>query len=132
MNQVIVKKADLLTVIEANREKHRHVFLEAQGNYRRMAIEELERTLEDARRGKRFNRILTLEAPQDMTKHYDRVIGMLKAHTEPTIEVTAIEYRNYVQDDWNWSQTWANNTRQYASHPDTEAYLTSKMGGEEV
>lgn len=130
MNQITMKKDDLLAILRANRDKHRMVFLEAQQNYRKMAIAELERTLEDARNGRTIRRTLTLNAPQDMTSFYNRAIGMLEAHTEDTIVVSDSEYRNYVQDEWSWSQNWANNTKTYATSDVANQYLEMKADAE--
>lgn len=102
MRTVKVEVKSLLEKLEENRKNHRDVFEKALLGYRAAAIAELEKMLTEARAGKRIRRDVRLVEPVDQTKDYDRVIGMFKMHTEPTIEITEHEYQMYVMDDWSW------------------------------
>jgi hypothetical protein len=126
MDTIIMQKAQLTGILTENRNKHRKVFLEALSGYRRQAIAELEKSLEEARKGKRIRRTITLVEPQDMTKAYDTTLAMLAHHQENTIEITREEYRNYVLDEWQWSSQWSASNRAYTSSASSEEYWKGK------
>ena len=42
--------------------------------------------------------------PVNATKEYERAIRMLEMTTRENVELTADEFRNYVEDDWEWSR----------------------------
>jgi hypothetical protein len=123
MKQIRVDKSKLLAILKKNREDHRGVFLEAQKEYRVIAIEALDAQLKAAREGKPFElaRLVALTAPEDHTADYDRSIQMLEMSIDTEITVDEREFQNYVQDVWNWSRDWAvsnirymnKNSRQY-------------------
>jgi len=76
MKNVKVKTQDLLTKLQANREKHRDGFLTALEAYRLEAIEVLEEAIKDAKNNKRIMTATHLVEPMDMTKEYDRAIAI--------------------------------------------------------
>jgi len=105
-----VKK--LATLIKKNRDEHRQMFLKAQEGYKEDFLKELEMMLEEARKGKRFRRSVSLVEPMDMTREYDRILKMLELTTEETIELNPTEFGQYVMDDWGWkAQVTATNTQ---------------------
>ena len=65
MQEVKLEKDKLLEIVKKNRENHRAIFLEAQENYRKRVIEELDKMLQDAREGKRIRTTVELQAPID-------------------------------------------------------------------
>jgi hypothetical protein len=103
MNQVKVKRQDLLTKVRANREAHRSMFLKAQEGYRKLIIEELDRMLVEAKAGRRISRSINLAEPTDHTSDYDRVVMMLEMSVDDTIVLSASEFDQYVRDVWTWS-----------------------------
>ena len=102
MRQVKVSKTELLGILKKNREEHREIFLEAQDNYRKMFIAELDSLLEEAKSGKRIRRMIKLVEPMDQTKEYDRAIRMLEMSVDTTIELDEMQFRQLVMDDWTW------------------------------
>lgn len=114
MDSIKVNKIDLLVKLKANRENHRTIFLEAQKGYREMAIAELDKTLQDARDGKRFNRSLSLTAPVDMTKEYDTAIEMLEMSVDKHVTLTSRQFSNYIKDDWAWKQSFLLSNSRYS------------------
>lgn len=132
MQQITMKKAELLKIVKENRDKHREVFLEALDGYRKLAVQELEQSLDNAKKGRKIQRTLTLTEPQDMTKVYDQVIQMLELTTEDIIPITFHEFQNYVRDEWQWTKQWSASNVAYASTQPARAYLLAKSaGGEE-
>jgi hypothetical protein len=115
MQQVTVRKQDLLAKLRENRKEHHNIFLEAQKSYREAAIKLLDQQLALARNGSPFmlSRIVKLAEPQDHTKDYDRAIAMLEMSVGDTITITAQEFANFVEDNWQWTYQWAASSLQY-------------------
>lgn len=117
MKQVRIKKEQLLTILKKNRAEHRTIFLEAQKAFRAVAIKGLDAQLKAARTGRPFElaNLVSLVAPEDHTKEYDRSIQMLEMSVDTEITVDEREFTNYVQDVWNWSREWAGSNLRYTS-----------------
>lgn len=104
MRTVKVNKAKLIETVTENRSHHRSIFLEAQKGYRKQAIELLDASLKRARAGTKFKMSFMLPAPIDQTGEYDKALEMLKWSVDETIEIGEQAFRQYVLDDWSWSQ----------------------------
>jgi hypothetical protein len=117
MQEVKVKKAELLEILAKNRSDHRGLFLEAQASYHKKVIEVLESLLSTAREGKSFDldQLMSLRKPQDYTAHYDRALKMLKMSVEDTVKITRAEFQCFVEDSWDWSRQWALSNGPYVS-----------------
>lgn len=100
--ETVVKREELLVILDKNRSAHRAEFEKAIGEYREACIMELERWLERAKKGVHFAAYTKLQLPQDHTKDYDRVIQMVQMHQEPTIRLDEQTFANYVRDEWSW------------------------------
>ena len=118
MREARVNKAKLLEILKKNRDEHRDLFLEAQKNFRVVAIAMLDAQLKAARDGKPFEltRLTTLLAPQDHTADYERSIQMLEMSVNAEIMIDEREFQHYVQDVWNWSREWAVSNLSYVDH----------------
>ncbi len=102
MNDVKVRRADLIARIRKNRDEHRELFLKAQDGFRARVIEELDAMLAEARDGKPVRTAVRLKQPEDHTKEYDRAIEMLDMSTEDEV---MLDYQNFVQlvrNEWAW------------------------------
>lgn len=104
MNEVQVKKAELIIVLKKNKKTHREEFLKAIEGYRKEAINQLSQSISDAKNGKKINLHFQLTQPIDQTKDYDRVIGMLEMSIDEELMLSEGEYRQYVMDDWVWKE----------------------------
>lgn len=115
MSIVVVNRDALLAKIKENRDGHRTLFLEAQKGYRGRIIEELERMLADARRGLKVEQYINLPIPEDHTKDYNRVIAMVEMSVEANIELTAVEFSQYVMDEWAWRADFIGTASNYTA-----------------
>jgi hypothetical protein len=115
MKPINVDKDTLLKVLQENRSKHRSVFEDALDGYTREAEKVLQEYLTKIRNGKTPDIRIILDRPEDHTRDYDRVIGMLKMHLGTTFELDEQSYRMYVDDDWAWKRAWIDNSSQYAA-----------------
>ena len=118
MQTVKINKAELLTVVKANREQHRKIFDEAITGYRECAIKELDAMLAEAKTGKRIRRSVSLVEPVDQTREYDKAIRMLEMSVEDVIELEDHEFSNYVLDDWGWKKSFLASNRAYSKTAD--------------
>lgn len=102
MQNVTVKREDLLSKVQTNRDAHRDLFIKAQVGYRAAVIAELDKMLSEARDNKPIRRSIQLPEPMDRTQDYDRVIAMLKMSADDEVKLEAHEFDQYVLDNWNW------------------------------
>lgn len=113
MQAVNVNKDELLEKVKANRETHRDTFDKAQIKYREQIVIELDRMLDDARKGRKIRRFVELPEPEDHTADYDQIIEMLMMSTDEIIKLNYQEFRTFVMDEWGWKAAWASNTASY-------------------
>lgn len=113
MRTVKVVRGVLLAKIEENRANHHSQFERAFAGFREQAIAELKRSLDLAQSGKPIRISIGLQAPEDRTADYDRVIAMLKMSVDQEIELTAQDFDRYVMDRWEWSDLWSTSNAAY-------------------
>ena len=109
-----INKQELVTVLTANREKHRGKFLAAQDAYRTTVIEILDQRLADARAGKKIDLAFRLPVPEDHTADYDRELRMLGMEIGDTVTLKDWEFKQLVMDQWDWSPVFAATNAVYA------------------
>ena len=111
MRTVTVPVKDLLEKLYLNRTAHRELYEKAEKGYRATVIEELDKHLANARRGKPIEHFIRFDPPDDHTRDYDVAIQMLEMHVNPTIEITNSEFDCYVRNNWPWfEETLVKNT----------------------
>jgi hypothetical protein len=115
MREVNVKRTELLDKVKANREAHRGLFLKAQEGFKKAVLEALEKSLADARSGKKFNNFWSMPEPIDQTADYDRAIAMLEMSVDDIIVLTSQEFDCYVMDNWTWKQNVILRNSSYAN-----------------
>jgi hypothetical protein len=113
MQEVTVKREQLLEKLKENREAHREVFEISLEGYRKAVIEHLERLLADAREGKRIEHNVRMPVPQDQTPEYDQAIAMLEMSVDDEIELTSQEFACYVMDRWGWKRQFTASNKSY-------------------
>ena len=113
MKNILVNKEELKDILKENRRKHREIFEAAQVGYRKEAVALLDKALENARTGKDIKMYFSLDAPVDQTKDYDRVIRMLNMSVEETLELSEVDFAQYVLDDWSWKMNFMSTNSKY-------------------
>jgi len=113
MRIVRLKRKELLEKVKGNRANHRAVFEKALEGYRKAAIKELEKMLDEAKKGLRISREVRLVEPMDQTREYDRVIKMLEMSMDDIIELDERGFSQYVMDDWSWKANFLETTNPY-------------------
>ena len=122
MKSIKVDKQWLIKTMETNRSNHREVFEAALEGWRNEATELIGDTFAALQRGKTPNIQIILPRPEDHTRDYTRVIGMLKADIGDTYELSETDYSQYVDDDWSWKRQWAMSNSGYAGATYAEVY----------
>jgi hypothetical protein len=116
MNQITVKKSDLLSILKTNRENHINTFNVACTVYRERVIKEMDKNLERARRGDKIVTFISLPQPENYTEDYNIAIEMLEMSVEKTVVLTSQQFKMYVKDDWGWAKSFASNTSSYVNN----------------
>lgn len=129
MNLISVEKAKLLRIITDNKEEHVKEYEEAMKGYRVGVVagleklgenvkefaKEVDESLEEARNGGELKTHFTLDLwspftnltkPETHEKDYTTVIGMIDLDMGDSVDLSRDEYRNYIQDEWDWSATF--------------------------
>lgn len=101
---VKVAREKLLEKVTSNRTSHEQVVKEAREGYIYAAQQKLNEKMEELRKGTASSLVFAIRPPEDHLDEYDTVIEMLKWTEEAQIELTAIEFRQYVMDEWDWSR----------------------------
>ena len=114
MENIKVDKAKLIATLEENRAKHRKIFEEACDGYQKAVIKELEAQLSRAKAGIRRSIQISILAPVDQTKEYDRAIAMLKMSVDDQALLSERDFQCYVLDDWDWKQKFLAANRMYS------------------
>ena len=105
--KVTCKTAEVLARLTSNRESHVALVREATDGYLKNARLALEKRLGQIVEGRVVPLSFSLPPPQDYTSVYDTAIGMLLAHQDDTVVLEADEFRNLMEDQWEWSAQFA-------------------------
>ena len=103
LDKVRVKKEHLLSALVRNLEKHQKEFKETHEAWKKDAIEKMEENLSAARDGEDVVLYIQLEEPVDHTGEYEHVISLLRASIDDVIVLSSHEFRQYHDDQWDWS-----------------------------
>lgn len=122
MRTITVKKDELLDVLSRNRAKHREVFDAALEGYRKHALVVLKGKVKALSEGRQPEIRIMIERPEDHTRDYDRVIGMVNADQGDTFELSETDFAQYWEDDWQWKRQWAKMSSTYATESYTANY----------
>jgi len=115
MQNIKVRKADLLTKLKDNRKTHKENYDKAVEVYKKALVVYLQKMLARAEKGKKVTQYIDLVTPTHNLAEYDRIIAMLEMTIEEEIELTEAEFTQYVLDNWTWKGTFALNTLSYSN-----------------
>ena len=110
-----VDKVRLLATLEANKTAHAAAYAKARAGYLKVSVMSLEDKLSKIIRGETASDYRwSLDAPpEDHTGDYEDVIAMMQWSTSDTIELTQTQFKQYVQDDWGWKDSWVTSNTAY-------------------
>ena len=109
--------SELLENLKTNRGKHLEIVEEAQAEFRKRAIEELDRMLAAAKEGRQIQMRVGLQVPSQHTDEYDNAINlleMMERADETKVEISADECERFVRDNWEWTGDFNASNRGYS------------------
>jgi len=120
MDTIKVKKQDLIKALKKNRKKHRKIFDRAQIAFRQKWIELLDERLRDAKNGTVIKAYVSIPEPEDHTSDFDTAIEMLEWEQDDVVELDRRDFKRFVQNQWDWDQSFRANTVSYSAMLDAE------------
>jgi hypothetical protein len=109
METILVKKDQLLAKLQQTRADHRAIFEEALVGFQAKVNEEVERLVLRSHAGFRDDIRISIKAPEDHTRDYDRAIAMVEMSVDDTIALSEHDFAQYVMDDWGWQGQFLRN-----------------------
>lgn len=115
MRPITVSKEQLRQKLEENRAEHHKIFEEAVEGYRDEAIRQLNDHVERIKANNKVVRIsVYVMPPEDHTADYDAAIQMIKWADGSKIELDEKSFRNFVLNDWDWTQSFLHTNSMYS------------------
>jgi len=106
MREVTVNKAELIKMLEENREQHNVDFEKALKGYYIELAERLEEALKLAKEKAEVVPSVHLQKPTNHDSDYGTALGMLQMEVSDTVTISDHEYATLVEDDWDWKRQW--------------------------
>jgi hypothetical protein len=113
MDRITVSKADLMETLKSNQREHNKQYEAALKQYRKQLVAELDYLLERARKGKTVSHYLKLAIPEQHDDSFKTAIEMLEWSVSDTVELDQRDFQRFVQNEWEWKQSWHANTASY-------------------
>jgi hypothetical protein len=113
--KIKVNKNELLASLKSNREKHASDYQKAKAGFIKLLDKELEKKLQNLRDGKKIELSFDNKKPESYLKEYDDVIGMLELSVDNELTLNHQQYKQYVQNEWDWTRTWSTSNVAYLS-----------------
>ncbi len=114
--KTVVNRLELLKQVRANLEKHKKVVAEAVIGFNKKRIALLKKELYRAENKPKTESLsLSLTRPVDHSEQYATVIQMLEWSNEEKVELSPDEFRQLVQDEWNWTNQFVTVNSGYSS-----------------
>lgn len=88
--------------VRENKDKHVKEYDEAKADYKRLAVEALEKELARVRDGGKAGWGLPTH-PTSYQSAYDTVLNMFEMTTETDVELDELSFKRYIQDEWEWT-----------------------------
>lgn len=111
---IIANKKEVLDTLRKNREEHKSIVAEARVAYVKKAEAAVMKKLDQLRSGKVISLAFQLTVPLDYTTVYDTAIRALELHTGDTIQLSADQVRNLIDDIWDWTGQFTSSNSLYS------------------
>jgi CRISPR/Cas system CMR subunit Cmr6 (Cas7 group RAMP superfamily) len=103
--------------LKKNLEIHEKEYKELVAKNNAHMQEALQEALSEIAAGKEINLSKVHKAehakPKNYAKEYKKVISMLEVTTQDELELTVDEFNCYMNDDWNWKDSFISNKTMY-------------------
>jgi len=117
MKSICMNKDELVKIVTKNRNKHEENYKKAVKVYTEEVIEILSNKIEEFKSGKTNDlRIkISVPVPESHLEDYDLCLKMLNSEIDDKVILETQDYKNYVLDEWHWSNSYTSNTISYSS-----------------
>lgn len=105
----------LLEKLRTNLEGHARIVAEARAGYLERAQRALTGRLEDLKAGRLVHLQFNLTPPQDISEVYRTTIKMLELTTQTEVVLGADEFRQLVEDKWDWTDSFLAVNKMYSA-----------------
>lgn len=122
-----VPRQKLLETLKANLAKHAGIVQEARNGYIKKAKLALEGRMEQLRKGQVVSLMFSLSPPVDNSEVYKSAIAMLEWNENEFVELHPDEFRQLVQDEWDWTDNFLASNSTYSRT--SWNWLNEKTGG---
>ncbi len=109
-----VRKDKLLATLRTNLDRHGAIVKEALAEYVVQARERVLGKLKELEKGRPVTLVFNLSPPQDYSEVYRSTIKMLEWNTAEVVELEADEFRQLVEDKWDWKDGFTASITPYA------------------
>lgn len=106
MRTVRINKGELVDVLTKNRRKHKEDYEKAFREYREEALVEIALQVAKLKDGERIHLCVNDRPPESHEQEYDLALMMLNMSVDQVIELTAEQFDEFVNDNWNWKRGW--------------------------
>lgn len=113
MDTMQVDKQQLIDTLTENRGNHIKAYEEAIKVYRVKAEKALRARASEIRDGKTVDPGIGLTIPENYESQYNDAITRLEWTVGDTVELSRSEFRQFILDEWGWSNLFAASTRAY-------------------
>ena len=111
-----VKRSDLLTALKKNLDNHAKIVAEAREGYVEQARKALTNKLDELKGNRhQTSLVFSLSPPQDYSETYKSAIAMLEWNTADEVTLEADEFRQLVEDKWDWTMNFYATNSNYSS-----------------
>ena len=104
---------ELKAKLEQNRGRHRKAFEKALVDYRDFAIRQLDEQIERLKKGGNAAVYVNVQAPEDHTDDYDRVLAMRGMTVDDVMQIEESLFQCYVMDQWEWNEQFVATNSSY-------------------
>jgi hypothetical protein len=111
---ITANKKQILDTLRKNREEHKAIVAESRVAYVKKAEAAVMKKLDQLRSGKVISLAFQLTVPLDYTTVYDTAIRALELHTGDTIQLSADQVRNLIDDQWDWTGQFTSSNSLYS------------------
>lgn len=118
MATTVVDKRVLIEVLRENRKLHLADYQEARQGYKEAVTAALTKALKAAKAGDYEawrNMYHNLSKPENYEKSYDLAIKKMELSQHSIVHLSDAEFKQYVMDEWAWTNQFTTSTAMYVS-----------------
>lgn len=106
--EIKVERKNLISILKENMQIHQHEYIELRtAFYKSVAMKALQLSKQAERCDESIQLRIDAVKPISNMKDYETILGMLELSTDEEFTLSEKDYKKYVLDEWDWSQSFA-------------------------